>query len=59
MRSYVGITGVMFALVVIAHLWRAAEEGAQLVRTPLFIVTTLLSLAMALWAVRLWRTARS
>jgi hypothetical protein len=53
MRTYVGITGFVFALIFAAHLARVWAEGTWLLLEPLFIVTTGASLAAAICAVLL------
>jgi hypothetical protein len=56
MKAYVSITGVIFVLLVIAHVWRATVES-HLVRDPAFITTTIIAAALSLWAARLvWRS---
>jgi hypothetical protein len=56
MKAYVSITGVIFVLLVIAHVWRATVES-HLVRDPAFITTTVIAGALSLWAARLvWRS---
>lgn len=56
MRAYVIITGVIFALLVVAHVWRATVES-HLARDPAFIATTVLAVALSIWAGRLaWRS---
>jgi hypothetical protein len=54
-RQYVLVSGLLFALLVVTHLWRAAVEGAVLARQPFFLVSTVLAAAMTLWAVLAWR----
>ena len=54
MKAYLGVTGTMFALVVVAHVWRVAEEGRQ-VLDLWWVLLTLLAAAMAVWAWRLFR----
>ena len=58
MRAYVSITGVIFALLVIAHVWRATVES-HLATDPSFIATTLVATALSLWAGRLVWLSRS
>ncbi len=53
MRAYIGITGLVFALVFAAHLARAYIEGTQLLGNPIFIATSLLALVLSVWAVLL------
>jgi len=50
MRTYVGITGLLFALLFAAHVARILAEGSGLLREPLIIVTTVLSLGLSIWA---------
>jgi EamA domain-containing membrane protein RarD len=58
MKAYVATTGVMFALLVVVHVWRAVEEGPHLAKDPAYIVITILAAAMAFWAWRVFRTMR-
>jgi len=55
MKSYVAVTGTMFALIVAAHVWRAWVEGPGLLRQPVFVMLTALSAGVALWAWRVYR----
>jgi len=60
MKTYVMVTGVVFALLTLAHIWRGIEEGRQLAAQPWFILLTLASAALCFWAFRLlWRWPRS
>jgi hypothetical protein len=56
MKAYVITTGIIFALIVAAHIWRAIAEGFSLARSPVFYITTLAAAALALWA---WRVVRT
>jgi hypothetical protein len=56
MRTYVAITGVIFGLITVAHIWRIVAEGSRLAMEPFFILMTVASTAFALWAVRLLRS---
>ena len=56
MKAYAATTGTIFGLVVIAHIWRAVEEGPGLVKDPVFILLTGVAAALSVWA---WRVARS
>ncbi len=51
MRSYIGITGLVFAAIFAAHLARIWAEGTGLLREPFFIFATGLALAFSVWAV--------
>jgi hypothetical protein len=55
MRAYVVTTGAVFGLLVIVHLWRIAEEGAHAAGNPWFLLVTVISAALSVWA---WRLAR-
>jgi hypothetical protein len=57
-RAYVGITGLVFALMFAAHVARILAEGSGLLREPIIIVTTVLSLGLAVWAVVLLSNRR-
>ena len=55
MKAYLLITGVVFALVTGLHVWRAIAEGPALAKQPLFILLTLLTAALCVWAAWLLR----
>jgi len=55
MRTYIITTGALFALLVVAHILRAVEEGPQLIKQPMFILTTLAAAALFVWAMSLLR----
>jgi hypothetical protein len=50
MRVYVIVTGIIFALITIAHTVRMAVEPHVLTE-PVYLFLTLLSAALAIWAV--------
>jgi hypothetical protein len=50
LRCYVIATGIIFALIFVAHLVRVFVEGSGILLEPMIIVTTLLSLGAAIWA---------
>ena len=56
MKTYVVITGAIFGLLTLAHLWRMVEEGSHLATDPLFVLVTLASGALCLWACRIYAT---
>jgi hypothetical protein len=57
MTAYVMTTGVIFALLVAAHIWRMIAESPSLATDPGYILTTLVAGLLSLWAGRLlWRT---
>jgi hypothetical protein len=53
MKAYVLTTGTVFGLITVAHIWRAIEEGPTLAREPWFILMSLASAVLGLWACRL------
>jgi hypothetical protein len=54
MRSYLAVTGIVFALLVAVHVARTAIEGLHVLRDPFFAFSTLLSLVLCGWALKLW-----
>jgi hypothetical protein len=59
MRIYVITTGVVFGLLTVAHIWRGVQEH-HLATEPWFILITLATAVLCLWAARLvWRSPRS
>ena len=59
MRAYVMTTGVIFGLLVVAHVWRIVAESPSLARDPGYILITLLSALLSLWAGYVLRRSRS
>jgi hypothetical protein len=55
MRTYVVTTGIVFALLVCAHLARIALEGVHVLGDPFFLISTLIALALCGWAWRVFR----
>ena len=49
MKSYVMTTGLVFALLALAHVWRVIAEGPG-VANPFFIATTVAAAALSVWA---------
>jgi hypothetical protein len=56
MRAYLITTGVLFALLVLAHIWRATTEPS-LTRDPWFLLFSVLAAALSIWAFSLLRRA--
>ena len=54
MRAYVLTTGAIFGLLTLAHVWRMVEEGSPVATDPFFVVVTLASGALCLWASRVF-----
>jgi hypothetical protein len=60
MKAYLWITGTIFGSVAVAHVWRVISESRSLARDPFFVLLTLLSAALCVWAASLVRsTSRS
>jgi hypothetical protein len=56
MKAYVATTGVIFALIFAIHIWRLVDEGWELAQEPAFIISSLLSIGLCIWA---WRVHRA
>ena len=50
MKPYVITTGVIFALITAAHVWRIIAESPRLLGDPSFVLLTVASGALAVWA---------
>ena len=50
MRLYVQVTGVLFTLLVAAHLARMFTENVALAKDPWYLAITAFAAAMAIWA---------
>jgi hypothetical protein len=59
MKSYVITTGIVFLLIVVAHIARVAFEGAHVASDPFFILTTLIAVGLCAWTWRLYRMLHS
>ena len=55
MRAFLLVTGVAFAAIVVAHVWRIAAEGPRLAHEPFFVGLTIAALALSVWAFALFR----
>ena len=51
MKNYVTVTGMLFGLLAILHVWRVFEEP-HLARDPFFVGVTILAVALSVWS---WR----
>jgi hypothetical protein len=58
MNAYVTTTGVVFALVVVLHIWRAVEDGTSVARNPIFVASTITAAVLAVWAWQIRRRVR-
>jgi len=57
MKAYLITTGTVFGLLALAHVWRVIGESRSLGTDPWFVVITVLSAAMSVWAFKLLRTS--
>jgi len=55
MKSYVMTTGTVFGLITLAHLARVMAEGAHVAKDPWFVLLTIVTGTLCLWAWRLIR----
>lgn len=55
-RAYVIVTGVLFALITIAHLARMIWEDRSLAAEPWFACLTLLTAGLTFWS---WKASRT
>ena len=58
MKAYVMTTGAVFGLITLAHVLRVVAEGPRLASDPFFVLLTVLSTALSLWAWRVLRLTR-
>ncbi|MBA3341335.1 MAG: hypothetical protein H0T48_05820 [Gemmatimonadaceae bacterium] len=58
MKAYVSTTGVVFALLTVAHIWRVIEEGPHLAKDPWYVLITVAAGALSLWAWLVLRHSR-
>ena len=59
MKTYVIITGAVFGLLTLAHVWRVVEEGPR-VLDVWWILVTIAAGAFCVWACRLvWASRRT
>jgi hypothetical protein len=57
MRAYTLTTGIVFALLALAHLWRIVGERRELATQPEFMAITLAAAALSAWALIALRRA--
>jgi uncharacterized membrane protein len=50
MKAYVTTSGAIFGVLTIAHLLRIAVENRQLATNPFFVLITLASATLCIWA---------
>jgi hypothetical protein len=54
MRAYLATTGILFAVLVAAHLWRMALEPS-LTRDPWYLILSVVAAGLSIWAFSLLR----
>lgn len=60
MKAYVMITGAVFGLLTLAHIWRVIEEEPHLATDPWYVLITVAAATLCLWACRLlWHGRKS
>ncbi len=57
MKIYVLVTGILFGLLTLAHVWRMIEER-NLATDPWYLAITAAAAVLGLWAWRVLRRAR-
>ena len=55
MKIYVGVTGALFGLVTLIHIWRMVEEGPRMAEAPWYILITATTAALCVWGFWLLR----
>jgi hypothetical protein len=55
MKAYVTTTGVVFGLITLAHVLRVIAEGPHLLTDPFYVLLTVATAALGIWAWRLLR----
>ncbi len=58
MKAYLITTSTVFALITLAHFWRVSLEGLQLTKDPVFVVLTIATAGLSIWAWRLLKRAQ-
>jgi hypothetical protein len=57
MKAYLMTTGAVFGLITLAHVWRITVEP-HLVKEPWFVMLTVATASLSVWAWRLVRLHR-
>ena len=56
MRTYTIVSGLLFLMLLLAHIARVIAEGPGELSNPIFDLTSLLGLGMAIWSYRTYRS---
>jgi hypothetical protein len=59
MRTYTIVTGVVFALIVVAHIARVALEGFHVLKDPFFLGSSVLFTIFCGWSLKLLLRAKN
>lgn len=59
MKAYLISTGMVFALLVVAHMARVALEGTRLLTEPDFVLATIVPACLGVWAWRLLKQLKA
>ena len=49
-RCFVIASGIIYALILVGHIVRVVAEGVHTLTQPLFLVSSILAIGMAVWA---------
>jgi hypothetical protein len=55
MKAFLVTASVVFALLVVVHIWRLLEEGSGVLANPWFVVSTVVGALLCGWACLLLR----
>lgn len=58
MKAYIATTGIVFFLLAVAHVARILVEGTHVLTEPIFVITSIASVAIFIWAVVMFRRTR-
>jgi hypothetical protein len=59
MKAFLWTTGIVFALITVAHIWRVFAESRALARDPWFILISFAAAGLSVWSFRLLRSTHS
>jgi hypothetical protein len=59
MGLYLWVTGSVFGLLTVVHIWRMIAESMAPAREPWFVLITAISAVLSGWAFSLLRSART
>ena len=55
MKAYLVTSGSIFVVILFAHIARVVVEGVGVISEPIFALSSLIAVALSLWAFRLVR----